>query len=109
MRGRFPLSKSAAWITICLVSIVVAIELLFVAAYRFAGAAVLPAPLPPDYAVQAAIAYSGCVIVLAIGAAGLVLANRNTAARRRIVGGTVALVIVAAVIITIAAFIFSAR
>lgn len=103
------MSKSVAWIAICLVSIAAVVELLFVAAYRFAGAPVLPAPLPPDYALQATIGYSGCVIVLLIGAGGAVLANRRKQDRRRVVYGTVVLVIVVAILVTIAAFAFSAR
>lgn len=77
------MSTRSSWIVSTLVAIVTIAVLLWVATYRFASPLVAPAPPTPDYALQAAIAIAGAVLVALAYVVTGVTAARSSAHRRR--------------------------
>lgn len=79
------MTKTASWIVSIVVAVITVGFLLWVASYRFAVPLVDPAPPPPDYPLQGAIAYAGCGVVLVTFILTRILASRSEHGRGGIV------------------------
>lgn len=101
--------SGTAWLLIAAMAVASLAILASVATFRFASPLVHPAPLPPDYGVQATVAVvtMGAVLVGGIGAR--VHASRHPRGRGTIVGWTGIALLVATVLGAVLAFVLGAR
>lgn len=101
--------SATAWLLIAAMTVVSLLFLALVATFRFAIPLIDPAPLPPDYGMQAAVAFvtMGAALVGGIGA-GL-HASRHAQERAVIVGWAGVALLIGTVLGTVLAFTLSAR
>lgn len=85
------------------------VVLLLVATFRFETPLVYPAPLPPDYGVQAAVSVVSMVAALVCGICACLCASRRPAALAVIVGWTGVALLVGILLGAVLAFALSAR
>lgn len=101
--------SATAWFLIAAMTVVSLLFLALVATFRFAIPLIDPAPPPPDYGVQAAVAFVSMGTALAGGIGAGFHASRHPRERAVIVGWAGVALLIGTILGTVLAFTLSAR
>ncbi|UIN30886.1 hypothetical protein [Microbacterium binotii] len=98
----------SVWVLELVATALVISGLIYVAGFRYARPLVDPAPLPPNYGMQAAIAYGGAGVVLILAVVLTLFITRRPQPRFSVAVGVAAIVAASGILVAVVAFLVSA-
>ena len=108
MKAQGSMSNGSVWVFESVVTALVVLGLIYVASFRYARPLVDPAPPPPDYALQATIAYVGAGLVSILAVLLTLLLTRRPTPRFSSALGVAAIIVASGVGVVVVAFLVPA-